>query len=98
MFFWTASTDLREVVRPSPRIAILRIPAASERDSGDYICIATSPAGTIEEQFGIRVDRGDGGGGDIGKNEFKLIILLKLLTLSSPAEYFTIFILKLSII
>lgn len=53
------SSDLRLLVPPSPRIAVLSIPSVSE--DGDYICTASSAAGTIEEQFVIRVERGDGG-------------------------------------
>ncbi|XP_068617476.1 basement membrane-specific heparan sulfate proteoglycan core protein isoform X3 [Battus philenor] len=60
-----SSPDLREVVPPSPGIAVLRIPSASDRDDREYVCTATSAAATIDEQFAIRVDRGDGGFGDI---------------------------------
>ncbi|XP_028173989.1 basement membrane-specific heparan sulfate proteoglycan core protein isoform X3 [Ostrinia furnacalis] len=50
----------REIVAPYPGMVTLNISSASERDDGYYICSATSPAGTIEEQFGIRVEmRGD---------------------------------------
>nr|XP_037874357.1 basement membrane-specific heparan sulfate proteoglycan core protein isoform X3 [Bombyx mori] len=65
------SADLRELVRPTPSLAALKIPSIAERDDGDYICTATSAAGTIEEPFAIRVSRGDigveyefGGSGD----------------------------------
>nr|XP_026490200.1 basement membrane-specific heparan sulfate proteoglycan core protein isoform X1 [Vanessa tameamea] len=54
-----SGSDLRLLVPPSPRIAALNIQNAN--DDGDYICTATSAAGTIEEQFVIRVERGDGG-------------------------------------
>ncbi|CAH2103371.1 unnamed protein product [Euphydryas editha] len=53
------SSDLRLLVPPSPRIAVLSIQSASE--DAAYICTATSAAGTIEDQFVIRVERGDGG-------------------------------------
>ncbi|KAL0852381.1 hypothetical protein ABMA28_000578 [Loxostege sticticalis] len=57
-------TSNREIVSPQPGMAVLHISAVSDRDDGDYTCSATSPAGTIDEQFGIRVEsRGDGGFG-----------------------------------
>lgn len=62
----------------SPGIAVLRISSVSDRESGDYVCVATSAAGTIEEQFVIRVDRGDGGDGggiDEGKTQCRRLIL-----------------------
>lgn len=58
-----ADGDYREVVPASPNIAVLRIPSVTDNESGDYVCVATSPAGTLEEQFVIRVERGDGGDG-----------------------------------
>ncbi|XP_045489882.1 basement membrane-specific heparan sulfate proteoglycan core protein isoform X8 [Pieris rapae] len=54
----------RESVSPSPRIAVLSISYVNERHEGVYTCIATSAAGTVEEQFAIRVERGDGGFGN----------------------------------
>ncbi|XP_050360627.1 basement membrane-specific heparan sulfate proteoglycan core protein isoform X11 [Nymphalis io] len=72
-----SGSDLRLLVPPSPRIAVLSIQNANE--DGDYICSATSAAGTIEEQFVIRVERGDGGfiegSGDdeIGENGMAVI-------------------------
>ncbi|CAH4038670.1 unnamed protein product [Pieris brassicae] len=54
----------REFVSPSPRIAVLSISYVNERHEGEYTCIATSAAGTVEEQFAIRVERGDGGFGN----------------------------------
>ncbi|XP_072931305.1 basement membrane-specific heparan sulfate proteoglycan core protein [Epargyreus clarus] len=54
-----------EIVRPSPRIAVLKIPYARYEDDGEYLCTAKSLAGTVEERFAIRVERGDGGIGDI---------------------------------
>lgn len=57
--FVISASDMRLLVPPSPRIAVLSIPSVSE--DGDYICTASSAAGTIEEQFVIRVERGDGG-------------------------------------
>ncbi|XP_049885171.1 basement membrane-specific heparan sulfate proteoglycan core protein-like isoform X3 [Pectinophora gossypiella] len=66
--------DLREVVPQAPGIAVLRIPSVSERDDGEYICTATSAAGTIDEQFVIRVGRGDiplVDGGGSGEGEFE---------------------------
>ncbi|CAH4038667.1 unnamed protein product [Pieris brassicae] len=60
----------REFVSPSPRIAVLSISYVNERHEGEYTCIATSAAGTVEEQFAIRVERGDGGfGNDEGSGE-----------------------------
>ncbi|XP_052746482.1 basement membrane-specific heparan sulfate proteoglycan core protein isoform X2 [Bicyclus anynana] len=54
-----SSSDLRVLVPPSPRIAILSIPSLSDSDDGLYLCIASSAAGTVEEQFAIHVERGD---------------------------------------
>lgn len=51
--------DRRELVRPTPLIATIRVPAATERDDGDYTCLATSAAGSLEEAFVVRVNRGD---------------------------------------
>ncbi|XP_037299981.1 basement membrane-specific heparan sulfate proteoglycan core protein isoform X7 [Manduca sexta] len=68
-------TDMIEIVRPSPGIAVLRVASASQRDEGIYTCTATSAAGTTQEQFRLIVDRGDGGYPDIdlggsGDNEY----------------------------
>ncbi|CAG9782356.1 unnamed protein product [Diatraea saccharalis] len=69
-----SNPEMREIVPPTPGMAVLNILSVSDRDDGYYICSASSPAGTIEEQFGIRVDRGDGGfgggegSGDVGIN------------------------------
>ncbi|XP_038216733.1 basement membrane-specific heparan sulfate proteoglycan core protein-like isoform X4 [Zerene cesonia] len=68
-----SKSDYRELVPPSPRIAVFSLPSVSERDEGDYICTASSVAGIVSEEFAIRVDRGDGGFGDVegsGENEF----------------------------
>ncbi|XP_045509969.1 basement membrane-specific heparan sulfate proteoglycan core protein isoform X5 [Colias croceus] len=68
-----SKNDYRELVPPSPRIAVFSIQSASERDEGDYICTASSVAGIVSEEFAIRVDRGDGGFGDVegsGEEEF----------------------------
>nr|XP_032526331.1 basement membrane-specific heparan sulfate proteoglycan core protein [Danaus plexippus plexippus] len=59
-----SSSDFREIVPPTPRKAILSIRYVKDSDDGDYICTATSAAGVTEEQFAIRVERGDGGTGD----------------------------------
>ncbi|CAH0716594.1 unnamed protein product, partial [Brenthis ino] len=53
-----SSTDRYLRVPPSLRSATLIITSAS--DDGAYTCTATSPAGTSEEQFVIRVEGGDG--------------------------------------
>ncbi|RVE42173.1 hypothetical protein evm_013174 [Chilo suppressalis] len=55
--------EMLEIVPPSAGMAVLHIASVSEADDGNYVCIASSPAGTITEEFGIRVDRGDGGFG-----------------------------------
>ncbi|KAI8430580.1 hypothetical protein MSG28_000802 [Choristoneura fumiferana] len=60
-------SDDRELVPPSPGIASLRVGAANERDDGDYVCTAVSAAGTVAEQFTIRVERGDIGFGPNGE-------------------------------
>ncbi|CAK1554719.1 unnamed protein product [Leptosia nina] len=63
----------REIVPASPRIAVLSLSYVNERNEGDYTCIATSVAGTVREQFAIRVDRGDGGfGNDEGSGEYEI--------------------------
>lgn len=69
-----AGDDYREVVSASPGIAVLYIQSVTEQDEGGYVCIATSAAGTSEEQFLIRVERGDGGAGfgDGGKSHIHL--------------------------
>ncbi|XP_052752510.1 basement membrane-specific heparan sulfate proteoglycan core protein isoform X3 [Galleria mellonella] len=51
--------DFREIVPPTSAIAALRVSSASERDDGEYVCQATSSAGTIEENFVIVIERGD---------------------------------------
>ncbi|CAK1588065.1 unnamed protein product [Parnassius mnemosyne] len=58
------SRELRELMAPALGIAALRVNSATDRDDGEYVCTATSAAGTIDEQFAVRVDRGDGGFGD----------------------------------
>lgn len=60
----------REVVAPSPRIAVLSISNINERHEGEYTCVATSSAATVEEQFAIRVERGDGGIGNDSKQNY----------------------------
>ncbi|KOB69320.1 Terribly reduced optic lobes [Operophtera brumata] len=53
--------DRREVSSQS-RIASVRVPSASAGDDGEYACVATNSAGTIQDTFVIRVEtRGDGG-------------------------------------
>ncbi|XP_050360619.1 basement membrane-specific heparan sulfate proteoglycan core protein isoform X3 [Nymphalis io] len=66
-----SGSDLRLLVPPSPRIAVLSIQNANE--DGDYICSATSAAGTIEEQFVIRVEREGSGDDEIGENGMAVI-------------------------
>lgn len=57
----SARADQRVLVPPTRRIASLNIPVLSDSDDGDYLCTASSAAGTIEEPFTIRVERGDTG-------------------------------------
>ncbi|XP_041987673.1 basement membrane-specific heparan sulfate proteoglycan core protein-like isoform X2 [Aricia agestis] len=57
----TSRRDNRILVPSRPRIAKLSIPYVTDNDDDDYICTATSAGITIEEQFAIRVERGDGG-------------------------------------
>ncbi|KAL4717631.1 hypothetical protein ACJJTC_000780, partial [Scirpophaga incertulas] len=47
-------TSLTVMVPPTPRKATLEIKSISEADDGNYICTASSEAGTVEEQFAIR--------------------------------------------
>ncbi|XP_045784357.1 basement membrane-specific heparan sulfate proteoglycan core protein-like isoform X5 [Maniola jurtina] len=54
-----SNSDMRVLVPPTPRIASLAIPSLSDSDDGIYLCTASSAAGTISEQFAIRVERGD---------------------------------------
>ncbi|XP_069364954.1 basement membrane-specific heparan sulfate proteoglycan core protein isoform X3 [Maniola hyperantus] len=53
------NSDMRVLVPPTPRIASLTIPSLSDSDDGIYVCTASSAAGTISEQFVIRIERGD---------------------------------------
>ncbi|XP_050682975.1 basement membrane-specific heparan sulfate proteoglycan core protein isoform X5 [Leptidea sinapis] len=64
------TTSERLLVPPTSRVAVLEIPNVGERDEDTYVCTAKSMFDTVEDQFAIEVDRGDGGiGEDDGSGE-----------------------------
>lgn len=80
---------MEDVVPAAPGYAALRIASASDRDNRVYVCTATSAAGTINEQIAVRVERGDGGFGDIGQFlalllRSHLISLIEMEAVSDP--------------